>query len=86
MKQYSNTRFLFTCFSIILVCSLIASLIQSDFGRVEVNSVKLSTQKGQHLVFDLYKPNLATKENKLPFIVVVPGFQRSKEALSNIAI
>jgi len=86
MKQYSNTRFLFTCFFIILTCSLIASLIQSDFGRVEVNSVKLSTQKGQHLVFDLYKPNLATKENKLPFIVVVPGFQRSKEALSNIAI
>jgi len=86
MKQYSNTRFLFTCFFIILTCSLIASLIQSDFGRVEVNSVKLSTQKGQHLVFDLYKPNLATEENKLPFVVVVPGFQRSKEALSNIAI
>ena len=86
MKQYSNTRFLFICFFIILTCSLIASLIQSDFGRVEVNSVKLSTQKGQHLVFDLYKPNLATEENKLPFVVVVPGFQRSKEALSNIAI
>tara|TARA_X000001036_G_scaffold437581_1_gene483238 strand:+ start:1070 stop:2773 length:1704 start_codon:yes stop_codon:yes gene_type:complete len=38
------------------------------------------------LVFDLYKPKTATKQNKAPFIVVVPGFQRSKEALSNIAI
>ncbi|MDC0453800.1 alpha/beta hydrolase [Gammaproteobacteria bacterium] len=63
-----------------------ASMIQSDFGRVEVNAIKVDTQKGQHLVFDLYKPISATEESKAPFIVVVPGFQRSKEALSNIAI
>jgi dienelactone hydrolase len=61
-------------------------MIQSDFGRVEVNAIKVDTQKGQHLVFDLYKPISATEESKAPFIVVVPGFQRSKEALSNIAI
>jgi D-lyxose ketol-isomerase len=61
-------------------------MIQSDFGRVEVNAVKVDTQKGQHLVFDLYRPISATQDNKAPFVVVVPGFQRSKEALSNIAI
>jgi hypothetical protein len=61
-------------------------MIQSDFGRVEVNAIKVDTQNGQHLVFDLYKPISATEDSKAPFIVVVPGFQRSKEALSNIAI
>ena len=61
-------------------------MIQSDFGRVEVNAIKVDTQNGQHLVFDLYKPISVTEESKAPFIVVVPGFQRSKEALSNIAI
>ena len=82
MDQFSNLRSLFACIFIILICSSIASMIQSDFGRVEVNAVKVDTQKGQHLVFDLYKPNSATQDNKAPFIVVVPGFQRSKEALS----
>mgnify|MGYP001172483345 FL=1 len=71
---------------IILLCSFIASMIQSDFGKVEVNSIKIHTNNGQHLVFDLYKPHSATKNNQAPFIIVVPGFQRSKEALSNIAI
>ena len=61
-------------------------MIQSDFGRVEVNAVKVDTQKGQHLVFDLYRPISATQDSKAPFVVVVPGFQRSKEALSNIEI
>ena len=34
----------------------------------------------------MYKPRVADSSNKVPFVVVVPGFQRSKEALSNIAI
>ena len=86
MIKNSNTKFLLSCLVVILVCSGIASYVQSDFGKVSVKSLKIPTQKGQHLVFDLYKPDTATKENKAPFVVVVPGFQRSKEALSNIAI
>ena len=77
---------LFRCIFLIIFCSAVASLVQTSFGKVEVNSFKIDTQNGQHLVFDLYKPHSATKDNKAPFIVVVPGFQRSKEALSNIAI
>ena len=77
---------LFRCIFLIIFCSAVASLVQTSFGKVEVNSFKIDTQNGQHLVFDLYKPHSATKNNKAPFIVVVPGFQRSKEALSNIAI
>ena len=79
-------KFLLKCIFIILFCSFNASLVQSNFGKVDVSSMKLPTDSGQHLVFDLYKPNSATSKNKAPFIIVVPGFQRSKEALSNIAI
>ena len=77
---------LFRCIFLIIFCSAAASFIQTSFGKVEVNAFKIATQNGQHLVFDLYKPHSATNDNKAPFIVVVPGFQRSKEALSNIAI
>ena len=79
-------KFLLKCLFLIIFCSFSASIIQSSFGKVVVNSIKIETQKDQHLVFDLYKPNLASKDNKMPFVIVVPGFQRSKEALSNIAI
>ena len=77
---------LLICFVLLFSSSFLASLIQSSFGKVDIELMNLKTPDGQNLVYDLYKPSIATKENQVPFIVVVPGFQRSKEALSNIAI
>jgi hypothetical protein len=87
MINYLKTnKYLFICIFIILISSFIASTIQSSFGKVSVEAQKLQTDDGQTLVYDLYKPRVADSSNKVPFVVVVPGFQRSKEALSNIAI
>ena len=87
MINYLKTnKHLFICVFIILISSFIASTIQSSFGKVSVEVQKLQTDDGQTLVYDLYKPRVADSSNKVPFVVVVPGFQRSKEALSNIAI
>ena len=80
-----NKLFLY-CLVVIIVSSFFASLIQTSFGKVDVKLMNLKTPDGQNLVYDLYKPSIATEDDKQPFIVVVPGFQRSKEALSNIAI
>ena len=74
------------CFALLFVLAFLSFLVQSDFGNVNVKSHTLYSSKNQYVVYDLYKPSSASKENKAPFIVVVPGFQRSKEALSNIAI
>ena len=87
MINYLKTnKYLFICVFIILISSFIASTIQSSFGKVSVEVQKLQTDDGQTLVYDLYKPRVADSSNKVPFVVVVPGFQRSKEALSYIAI
>jgi len=80
-----NKLFLY-CLVVIILSSFFASLIQTSFGKVDVKLMNLKTPDGQNLVYDLYKPSIATENDKQPFIVVVPGFQRSKEALSNIAI
>ena len=80
-----NKLFLY-CLVVIISSSFFASLIQTSFGKVDVKLMNLKTPDGQNLVYDLYKPYIATENDKQPFIVVVPGFQRSKEALSNIAI
>ena len=86
IKHIKRNKFLFICISIIFIGSYFASLIQTSLGKVEIELKSLEAYDGQTLVYDLYKPKIATKENKVPFVIVVPGFQRSKEALSNIAI
>ena len=86
VNHIKSNKFLFICIGIIFIASFFASIIQTSFGSVNIQLKKLETANGQTLVYDLYKPKLADSSNKVPFIVVVPGFQRSKEALSNIAI
>ncbi len=82
----ANNKLLWTLLSIVLFASIGASLVQSSGGLVQVQDIKIPTQNGQWLVADLFKPKSATSDNPAPLVVVVPGFQRSKEALSNIAI
>ena len=79
-------KFLLSCLSVIFLSSFIASIVQSSFTKVDIELKELRTDNGQSLIYDLYKPKIAKEDNKVPFVVVVPGFQRSKEALSNIAI
>lgn len=81
-----SNRFLLICLGVVVGASILASWIQSSFGEVDVMSIKVPTQNGQWVVADLFKPQSATAENPAPAVIVVPGFQRSKEALSNIAI
>ena len=74
------------CLLGLILFSFLASQVQSNFGETTVITQTLYSSNNQYIVYDLYKPKSATPEDKAPFIVVVPGFQRSKEALSNIAI
>ena len=86
MPTLKENKTLIALASLILLFSYLASLFLTSFGSVEVKSLRLDTQNGQYIIYDLYKPKTATKDSKAPFIAIIPGFQRSKEALSNIAI
>jgi len=74
------------CIAILFLSSFFGSQIQSNFGQTSISLERLDTENGQYIYYDLYRPNTATESNKAPFIAIIPGFQRSKEALSNIAI
>ena len=86
VDKHSSNRLLLICVLTVLVSSFFVSQIQRSFGDVQVRDIKIPTHNGQWVVGDLFKPNSATADNPVPLIVVVPGFQRSKESLSNIAI
>ena len=86
MLNNPHNRLLLALIATVLIAGILASRIQTAGGDVVITGIKIPAQNGQWVVGDLFKPRSATKENPAPLVVVVPGFQRSKEALSNIAI
>ena len=86
MSNTKQAKLLLGAFLVLALSCWAASRIQSSGGQVHVDSIKIPTHHGQWVVADLFRPRSATAESPAPFIVVVPGFQRSKEALSNVAI
>ena len=82
----ASKRLLLISLLVVFFASLLASMVQNSGGRVHVQDIRIPTQNGQWVVADLYKPRTATSENPAPLVVVIPGFQRSKEALANVAI
>ena len=85
-ENRSSTRLLCWAVATVVLASVLASLIEGSWGRVKVEGIKIPTQNGQWVVADLFKPATATRETPAPLVVVVPGFQRSKEELENIAV
>ena len=85
-KTSRSQKQLLACTLVVVVASLLASLIQNSGGRVQVMDLKIPTQNGQWLVADLFRPRSATSKQPAPLVIVVPGFQRSKESLANISL
>lgn len=56
-----------------------ASLIQTDFGKVQITTVNIVTDSGSTLCGHLYRPKDATAENPLPGIVTCHGNYNNKE-------
>jgi hypothetical protein len=81
-----NNRLLLLLVAFVIFAAFISSRIQTSGGEVRVTDFRIPTQNGQWVAGDLFRPVSASAENPAPLIVVVPGFQRSREALANIAI
>jgi hypothetical protein len=90
MDSSSNSsrdfKFIGLCLAVVLISSALSSQIQSAWGKVRVTSIRLPTQNGQWVAADLFRPLTATGKNPAPAVVVVPGFQRSKETQANISL
>ena len=63
---------------LILVSCIFASLIQTDFGKVQITTVNIVTDSGSTLCGHLYRPKDATAENPLPGIVTCHGNYNNK--------
>ena len=70
------------CLAVALILCLVgafgASLIQSDFGRVEITDVVIRTSAGEYTGY-LFVPDNATAETPAPAIVTSHGYLNNRE-------
>ncbi|MBD5632003.1 MAG: alpha/beta hydrolase [Clostridia bacterium] len=67
---------------LIFIGTLFAFAVNTSWGTVQVSSFKLKTGEKTWVVADVYKPTKAikvAKDNKVPCVIVCPGYQRTKE-------
>jgi dienelactone hydrolase len=74
------------CIVAIVVCILAARAVETDFGRVQVSLVQISSPAGVELTGKLYVPITASETNKLPAVLGLHGFQNDKETQDAFAI
>jgi len=79
-------KLLLIAFLFIIIGTIGAHFYLTDNGAIDVSSITVPTENGQWIVADLYKPQSATADAPAPAVVVVPGFQRSKETQTNMAL
>ena len=85
-KRNSTLILLLTCIIVIVFSSLVASLIQNNGGRVSIQTVLFEARDEQTVAYDIYIPKTATEETKAPLVVVIAGFQRSRETQGHVAL
>ena len=71
---------LFLVFSVI--SAYVASLIERDFGRIDVTTVTFNTEEQQPMVAKLYRPLSASADSPKPALLALHGYQSDKEATS----
>ncbi len=67
------------------VSMYLASRIQADFGNVTVVPVRIEAPAGT-VTAKLYRPGSATRENPVPGVLLVHGYQNDKETSGAFAI
>jgi len=71
--------------AVFLTGTVAAFLINNDFGRLEVKTVRIPD--GDHYISGaLYRPRAATEENPMPAVILVHGISSAKESMSSIAL
>jgi uncharacterized protein len=67
-------------FTIFIAAVLVAHLIQTAFGRVEVSNVYYKNYNGKNIRAKLFRPISANAGNPMPGVVFIHGYQNNRES------
>ena len=79
MKLKSAKTWVIISLIVCLLSMIISSAIQTDFGKVKVDELKVMDKDGYAISVLLYRPDSATAENKAPCIITIEGWYNNKE-------
>ncbi len=74
-----RTRTLCIAIALILIGSVCACLLQSDFGRIRIKDINIITENQQYLHALAFIPKYASAENKVPVVITSHGWLNSAE-------
>ena len=77
---------LIICIIMLAASVILASRTQQDFGRVEVRDAYYPNANGISIRAKLFMPNGASRENPLPGVVYIHGYQNNRETGDAYAI
>jgi dienelactone hydrolase len=78
--RLSKSPFAFLiCMAILVIAVVTASSVQRDFGRVDVSNVHYKNYNGIAVRAKLLRPIEATKENPMPGVIYIHGYQNNRE-------
>jgi uncharacterized protein len=69
----------FACLMLSLAAFVNASLIQRDFGKVNVSNVTYPNTNGIHIRAKLFVPNSVSSNHQAPGVVYIHGYQNNRE-------
>lgn len=78
--------FMAVAIGICLVSALGTRAIRTDWGRIEIKTIRTITKEGYTLSADIYRPRAATAEKPAPLVVVAHGGTTSKERMEHFAV
>jgi dienelactone hydrolase len=84
-KLFDASRFskspilLLVCLAVLIIAVVTASAVQRDFGRVDVSNVHYRNYNGIAIRAKLLRPVDATKDNPMPGVVYIHGYQNNRE-------
>jgi len=74
-----NRQFLILCLVLISSSALLAHGIQTDFGNIDVDYVRIVDENGMAVTGKLYRPVTATEDNPAPGVLLLHGMNNDKD-------
>ncbi len=78
-KKRSAVFWLCIALVLCLISCIGASLLQTDFGNVQILKFKIPTDNGKWVAGTMFRPVSATAENKVPIVITSHGYLNNNE-------
>lgn len=85
-KKLSVKSLLLISLAVFMVGLLIASLVATNNGKVEMRRLSVMTDRGVSISLEVFKPKTATRKTPAPAVMLIPGGNASVEYMNDAGL